>query len=102
MSAYSKDCIEISPESTFEDSLPVWKTKAGGSILISEMETKHIKNCLKMLRKDNYIGVKELAGLLCFEVDMAFEPDFDEAITKIPINKIDYFKEELNKRGESE
>ena len=80
-----------------------WKTKEGKELIISEMETSHIKNCIILLEKDIF---------RCDEIINACE-DFDddsyscyfelsEAIeSKKHFKKyIEVFTKELNKRGE--
>lgn len=87
--------------------LRIWTTRDGRTIPIDEMETSHIKNCLKMLRK-NYIGANEISSMLNFNYEamgdaaqMAFDQALDEASVLIPCPEIDWFVEELNRRGEN-
>jgi len=80
----------------------IWKTKDGKNLKIKDMDTKHIKNCLKMLKERNFISIKSFNLFLnsydnqSDMVQLCLEREY---INKIPNQFIDFFEEELKKRG---
>ena len=75
-----------------------WKTKDGKELLIKDMSTKHIKNCIKAIKEDRvHVGV---------HLDVGYTGDGDG--DGVIYQWIDYgneyieaFKDELKRRGES-
>ena len=49
-SDYDLDCTRLGVESI---SIPAWRMKDGNLIAIQDMDTSHIKNCIKMIYRHN-------------------------------------------------
>lgn len=85
--------------------MAIWKTKDGRELDVERMETRHIKNALAMLRRDNCGGWDELASIFSY---MGSAPDgaYDAASTALHTLKyspfVEIFRDELAKRGEKE
>lgn len=45
----NSEISEDSPSQSFEVSEPIWTTKDGEKIPLSKMETRHIRNCIRLL-----------------------------------------------------
>lgn len=81
-----------------------WTTKEGNKILISEMETSHIENCINMLDKQ----VEELLELNEDYIDASGDTDMTWNLGVYNVrsnierktNKVIILKEELKRRGE--
>lgn len=81
----------------------IWKTEDGRILEINKMETEHIKNCLNLLKRKNFISFESFnrylnsynclgdAAQLCVDLEYA---------NKIPNQTIDFFEEELKNRKE--
>jgi hypothetical protein len=50
-----------------------WRTRDGRELLISEMETSHIENCIKMIERncENHNNAVEL-DMMFWEIDIRF------------------------------
>ena len=83
-----------------------WKTKDNGELEIKDMDTSHIKSCIKLLEHKGYISARTLAIYLSAPTDdmgdMAldcFNREFDD-ICKRPVSAyLTEFEKELETRG---
>lgn len=48
--------------------IPAWRTKEGKLIAIRDMETSHIKNCIKMILRSHYQWRSQYLNLLKLEL----------------------------------
>lgn len=85
--------------------MKTWKTRDGRVLNIKDMETSHIINCIKMLEDDECVGKREVIDILSGPFptgDMAsleFDRVIDQASEMYVCDELDWFKEELEKRG---
>lgn len=79
-----------------------WITKDKRKLLVTEMETEHIKNCIKMLKRAGYCSMEDFnsawAGLSMLRGEMALYYAEQEVDTMTPHPAIDVFEMELAKR----
>lgn len=85
----------------------LWTTKDGKILQISQMTKRHIKDCLKMLKNQNKMGLKETISyiissreyeMLSDNAQLAFDHSQEIAFNKLPSKWIDIFEEELKRR----
>lgn len=81
-----------------------WKTAAGDEIPVADMEERHIRNALAMMRRNGFIGQEDLncflysAGPNGEAAQMAFDAEFQLAMES-PVNPwIDVLEAELRRR----
>ena len=85
----------------------VWKQRDGSKILMADMETSHLENCLNMLRNKNFIGFSELESYFSEGpsgdgAQLAFDQAMGEAFNCTPCREIDQFELELLYRKRDE
>ena len=92
------------PEVTI-DFTPVWVSQNGRRTPLSQMATPHIKNALARLRREGYVGLRDVEFYLTCTpptadmAEMSFMQEFDR-VTESPIFIwVDFFEEELRSRG---
>jgi hypothetical protein len=84
-----------------------WKQKNGKKIKVKNMTNEHIINCIKMLRRNDFIDPEIVnVYLKCTppSSDAAqdcFDREFEFVLSKIPCKWITIFKKELKQRGVS-
>lgn len=93
-----------------------WTTRDGRKLRIKSMETNHIENCIKMLKKNDFLSVKEYnlqmkdirvglnmsdEGILGDSIVLGLYHDMSKICNKIPNEWIDIFEEELQRRKEN-
>jgi hypothetical protein len=100
-----KPIVSVDPSSGI-GKVATWLTKDGRQIPIEKMATQHIKNTLKMLRNQGYIGMSTLQFYLnCTPPTAegaldAFDQEFNKVVEAPTTPYIDLFEAELKKRGE--
>lgn len=81
-----------------------WTTKDGKKIRVSDMETSHIENALRMLRRKGCISPRIIDSYLGSEPNGdaaldAYHAELSEIMSHPTSEFIDYFEEELKLRA---
>lgn len=85
----------------------VWTCQDGRKIPVSEMETSHVQNSLRMLRRKGFISTRTLEAYMCTPdladgAMMCFEQEQDRAFRAPVSDFVDIFASELERRGAKE
>lgn len=86
----------------------VWVTKDGQHLKIRDMETSHIKNCIRFLERYHDAKAYEVAALPCFFIgeqaqfhaEQAWDDYVENGFEDEAQEFIDSFKDELSRREE--
>ena len=84
------------------DKAKKWKTQDGRVLLISNMATSHIINCIRRLNRNGYISQRAWVVPPPSTSDLAlmvYEHEVKPTLERTPSKYIDYFNDELKKRG---
>ncbi len=83
-----------------------WRTRDGEEISLSLMETSHIINCINYFKNRGYVAPSTLSFYLgCTPptadgASLAFEQEFDQICDAPLLSWLDWWNEELERRGE--
>ena len=99
------DALEDMEQRGIEIDEPHWLTKDGRALRVKEMTTTHIQNAMAMLKRNGFTSYKTFQAYASAgpEGDMAqlcFDQEQQEVLSKTPHSAIDWFHDELKRRGE--
>lgn len=83
----------------------VWTTRSGEKIPVVNMQTSHIENSLAMLKRNGFISPSTVDNYMCGPMPHgemaqdAFWSEFDSILNRPVSEAIDWFEEELFRRG---
>ena len=79
-----------------------WQLKDGTLIDIESMDTKHIKNCIELLKKRGFVGYQERSDFLYSPKSTLTKKEKEILEKKIESGWIDLFQKELKRREANE
>ncbi len=83
----------------------IWTMRTGEKIHVENMETSHIQNALAMLKRKGFVSPGTIDNYMCGIMPQgemaqdAFWAEFDSVLDCPVSEAIDWFEEELSKRG---